>query len=138
MITAGITQALKLAALQAIFAQDVIMAALFSAAANLNPQTATYSSVGEVAGSGYAAGGTRATVAPGYPQIDPASGAAVVHFNPVVFPSCTVTARGALFYDLTRGMLAIAVLNFGVDVSSVNAALTINFPSTAPPLVTLL
>tara|TARA_R110000868_G_scaffold44815_5_gene149260 strand:+ start:2748 stop:3170 length:423 start_codon:yes stop_codon:yes gene_type:complete len=98
--------------------------ALYNANANLNNTTAAYTSVDEVTGTGYAAGGEILT-----PTIssDPTNNVAYVSFSNVTWNPANFTCRGALIYNSTTGA-AVCVLNFGSDKTATNT-FTITFPT---------
>ncbi len=101
---------------------DVIKIALYTNAADLSAATTVYTSTGEVAASGYVAGGkvlTGATV-----SLD--GTVAVVGFSDISWTSA-LTARGALIYNSSKSNKAIAVLDFGSDKTS-TSVFTVNFP----------
>lgn len=108
------TQA-KLVALQALAAGTLKMA-LYTASADLNASTLTYTTAGEVVGTGYVAGGETLT---GVTVL--ASGTtAYLNFDDVVWSPAAFTARGALIYNTSIGDLAVAVLDFGADKTCQN------------------
>lgn len=97
--------------------------ALYTALANLSYQTTTYTTDGEITGTGYTAGGKVLTVVP------PASSdqTAYVSFANATWNPASFTARGALIYNSTTGA-AVAVLDFGSDKVA-----TSTFEVTFPP-----
>ena len=96
--------------------------ALYTALANLDASTTTYSSSNEVTGTGYTAGGKTLTpIAPGLTDTT-----AFVSFNNVTWSSASFTANSALIYNATTGA-AVCVLNFGSDKTATNT-FTITFP----------
>jgi hypothetical protein len=97
--------------------------ALYTANASLSYATLTYTTVGEVTGTGYTAGGKVLTVIP------PASSdqTAYLSFANVTWNPASFTARGALIYNSTTNA-AVAVLDFGADKSP-TATFTITFPT---------
>ena len=99
--------------------------ALYNALANLDNTTLTYTSVNEVTGSGYTAGGLALTVIP--PASSNTANTAYVSFNPAVWTGASFTTRGALIYNATTGA-AVCVLNFGSDKMAAGT-FTINFPT---------
>lgn len=99
--------------------------ALYTALADLNSQSTTYSSVNEVTGTGYTAGGQVLTVIP--PTDSTSANTAWVSFEPVVWNPASFTTRGALVYNSTTGA-ACFVLNFGSDKVA-NGVFTIQFPT---------
>ena len=115
----------KLDLLTTYFAVNNFKIALYTSAAALNAATPTYTSVGEVVGTGYTAGGIALS------EISPVlSGTtACASFQPAVWPAATFTARGALVYNVTNGNLAVAVLNFGSDITCTGLTFTVTFPA---------
>ena len=96
--------------------------ALYTASANLDASTLAYTSVNEVVGAGYTAGGrTLVIIPPAY-----SGSTAYVSFNDVTWNPANFTARGALIYNSTTGA-AVAVLNFGSDKVASNS-FTVTFP----------
>jgi len=97
--------------------------ALYTALANLSYATTSYTSDGEITGTGYTAGGKVLTVIP------PASSGqtSYVSFANPVWNPANFTARGALIYNSTTGA-AVAVLDFGNDKVATNT-FTITFPA---------
>ena len=140
MIQQGLTNSFKQEMLQAEqnIVTDTLRMALYTALADVGPLTTVYTTVNEVVGTGYAAGGelvTGATV-----SVDVQSGTVYVDFADVAWPGANFTARGALIYNVTRTNKTVAVLDFGSDktfsavsntvVMPVNSATTalIRFP----------
>ncbi len=107
------------------FSSNTIKLALFQSTADLGASTTVYSSTGESSGTGYTAGGANLTV------IDPVSTGttAIVDFSDLTFSTVSLTARGALIYNSTKGNKAICVLDFGSDRIRVAADLVVTFPS---------
>lgn len=107
------------------FSSNTIKLALFQSTADLGASTTVYSSTGESSGTGYTAGGANLTV------IDPVSTGttAIVDFSDLTFSTVSLTARGALVYNSTKGNKAICVLDFGSDRIRVAADLVVTFPS---------
>ena len=108
---------------------DVFKLALYTSAANLGASTTAYTTGGEVvATSGtYTAGGNTLTVTATFPKLD--GSVAMVTFGNTVWPSVTLTARGALLYNSSKSNRAIAVFDFGADKTSTNGDFTILFPA---------
>lgn len=103
---------------------DVFKIALFTSAANLGANTTTYSSSGEVTGTGYSAGGaTLTTITPVL-----SGSTAIVDFADVTWTGATFTARGALIYNSTNGDRAVMVLDFGADKTVTSGNFTITMP----------
>lgn len=98
--------------------------ALYTASATLNETTLAYTSVGEVVGTGYTAGGKVLTIS----QVPTSSGyTAYVSFANVIWNPASFTTRGALIYNSTTGA-AVAVLNFGADKTP-TTSFTVTFPT---------
>lgn len=98
--------------------------ALYTALADLGPNTLAYTSDGELTtGSGYTATGKVLTVIP------PATSnnVAFVSFADVTWNPASFTCRGALIYNATTGA-AVAVLDFGSDKTASNT-FTVTFPA---------
>jgi hypothetical protein len=98
--------------------------ALYTASADLDETTLTYTSVGEVVGTGYTAAGKTLTIS----QVPTSSGVtAYISFSNVTWTPASFTTRGALIYNSTTGA-AVAVLNFGADKTP-TTSFTITFPT---------
>jgi hypothetical protein len=97
--------------------------ALYTANADLSYATLAYTTVGEVSGTGYTAGGQVLTVIP------PATSdeTAYLSFSNVTWNPASFTTRGALIYNSTTNA-AVAVLDFGADKSP-TTSFTITFPT---------
>lgn len=105
--------------------EDEYRIALYTSEADLDADTTTYTTVGEVVGDGYTAGGeVLQGYTPGY-----ASGVAWVDWTTdPTWAESSITARGAVIYNATRGNAAVAVLDFGEDVTSTNDTFTVTLP----------
>lgn len=112
------------------FTIDNIYIALYTAAADLNESTTTYSSNNEVSGTGYNLGGVQMTGA----TINSSGFTAYVDFNDVVF-NAAVTARCALIYNASKANRSIAVLDFGSDKTSSNFTITMPANSATTALI---
>jgi hypothetical protein len=99
--------------------------ALYNALANLNSDTTAYTSVNEVTGTGYTAGGKTLTIIP--PSYSNPDYTAFVSFLPAIWTPASFTTRGALIYNSTTNA-AVCVLNFGSDKVATNT-FTIQFPT---------
>jgi hypothetical protein len=99
--------------------------ALYNANANLDNTTTAYTSVNEVTGTGYTAGGQVLT--PVYLSDDTTNNTAYVSFNNVTWNPASFTCRGALVYNSTTGA-AVFVLNFGSDKTA-SSTFTVTFPT---------
>lgn len=113
MITQCQTQSFKVELCQAVhnFLTDTFKIALYTGLANINVNTTVYTSVGEVVGTNYTAGGKTLTGA----TVAGANGVAYISFNNISWIPAGFTARGALIYNSTKGNKSVAVLNFGSD-----------------------
>ena len=104
--------------------------ALYTANAELNAATLVYTTLNEVVGTGYVAGGNVLT-----PIVPASSGStAYVSFNNAVWLTSSFLCRGALIYNDTT-TAAVAVLDFGSDKTALGT-FTVTFPpSTATTAV---
>lgn len=112
-------------------APDTFKIALYTAAANLDATTAVYTTVGEVVGTGYAAGGNTLTI-----SVTPVAAnnlanmpTAYFSFANTAWNAASFTARGALIYNVTKGNKSVAVLDFGSDKTVVSTSFQILFPT---------
>jgi len=107
-------------------ASDTIKMALYTGNANLNQTTTAYTSVNEVSGTGYTAGGQTMTgVTISY---DATNSVAYVNFANVVWNPAAFTARCALIYDATASNASIAVIDFGSD-KTCTSTFTVTMPA---------
>lgn len=121
MIVQGMTTAFKASALTL----SGLKLALYTASADLNPQTlSAYTSTGEVVATGYSAGGVSVTAS----AVGTSGAMAYITFDDVTIASANIVARGALIYDPGNANLAILVLDFGADKSSTGGSFVINMP----------
>lgn len=103
---------------------DTFKIALYTSVADISSNSTVYTSVGEVVGSGYVAGGNTLTG-----QTITLSGTtAFVTFTNSLWVSSTFSATGALIYNSTKANKAVAVLNFGGPFSSTDNTFAITFP----------
>ena len=116
------------AVIRASAAPDVFMLALYTSSATLDATTTAYTVTDEVSSSGtnYPTGGLTLTVSQAPTST---STTAWLDFDDLTFPSATLTARGALIYNLTQSNKAVAVLDFGSDKTSTAGNFTIQFPT---------
>lgn len=104
---------------------DTYKLALYTSAANLDATTTTYSTTNEVSGTGYTAGGaTLSGLSTGL-----SSGTAYLTFSDPAFSNATITARGCLIYNSSKSNKAVAVFDFGGDVTSTNGTFTVDLPA---------
>ena len=107
---------------------DTFKLALYISTATLSAATTGYATSGEVGNSGaYAAGG--GTLVKPNPSTSVASGVAIVDFADLSFTGVTLTARGALIYNISSSDQAVAVLDFGADKTATSGTFTIQFPN---------
>ena len=111
-------------------ATQVYKIALYTANAELNATTLVYTTLNEVVGTGYVAGGNVLT-----PIVPASSGStAYVSFNNAIWLASSFLCRGALIYNSTTNA-AVAVLDFGSDKTA-SGTFTVTFPpSTATTAV---
>lgn len=100
--------------------------ALYTSSASLDAGTTVYTTLNEVVGTNYTAGGTALT------NVDPTSSGTTAYtdFADVQWSNSTITARGAMIYNTNAAAnRSVAVLDFGVDKVSTNGAFSIVFPA---------
>jgi hypothetical protein len=132
MITSALCNSFKQGLLEGLFDFSATTAqtfkiALYTSAANLSAATTVYTTTGETSGSGYTAGGQTLTI-----SVNPtlSGNVAYLNFANISWPVTSITARGALIYKSDGA--AIAVLDFGQDVTTSGGAFEVDFPlSTA-------
>lgn len=125
-ITTAICNSYKQEILEGVHSNaDTYKLALFTSAATLGASTTAYSTTNEASGTGYTAGGATLTgLATGL-----ASGTAYLTFSDPSWASSTITARGCLIYNASKGNKAVAVFDFGADVTSTNGTFTVDLPA---------
>ena len=99
---------------------------LYTSAATLDSSTTIYTSSNEVANTGQysTGGGVLVNITPFV-----SSGVACVDFNDLSFTGVTLTARGALIYNVSNANAAVCVLDFGADKTATSGTFTIQFPA---------
>lgn len=128
-ITQGMCSSFKTELLNGVHnlpAQQIYIA-LYTSAATLSAATTIYTSANEVVSTGgtpYVAGGQALLGT----AVTLSGTTAIVDFTDAVFPAVTMTARGALIYNVSASNKAIAVLDFGSDKTSTLGDFTIVFP----------
>ena len=101
---------------------QVYKIALYTANAELTASTLEYTTLNEVTGAGYTAGGKVLT-----PIVPASSGStAYVSFDNVSWLAANFLCRGALIYNDTTNA-AVAVLDFGSDKTA-SGTFTVTFP----------
>lgn len=105
---------------------DTYKIALYTSTATLSKATTAYSATNEVSGTGYTAGG--ATLSGFSTSLD--TDTAILDFTTdPTWASSTITARGALIYNSSKSNKAVAVLDFGSDITSTAGTFTVTFPA---------
>lgn len=119
---------------------DTFKLALYTSSATINANTAAYTATGEVSGPGYIAGGA-ALINLGVSQTNTSisTGTGLTDFEDLTFANSTITARGAMIYNVTPSANgvdgnpltnpAVCVLDFGSDKISTNGDFSIIFPA---------
>jgi len=99
------------------FAVDTFKIALYTGAANIGPTTAAYSTLNEVVGTGYVAGGKTLTV-----SVQPTTGTnpsnttVYLSFSNVTWNPAAFTCRGAIIYKADGiSNSTVCILDFGAD-----------------------
>ena len=108
---------------------DTIRMALYTALANLDANTTAYTTVGEVTGTNYSAGGNLCQNF--VIQSDTQTGIVYVSFDNVTWSNVSFTCRGALIYNVTRSNKSIAILNFGSDKTA-GTSFVVTLPADTP------
>ena len=124
-ITSALCNSYKQEILEGVHAStDTYKIALFDSNAGLSAATTAYSTSGEVSGTGYTAGGeTLSGFTTGL-----SGSTAYLTFSDPSWANSTITARGCMIYNSSKSNKAVAVFNFGQNVSSVNGTFTVDFP----------
>lgn len=124
-ITSALCNSYKQEILEGVHAfTDTYKIALYTDAATLGASTTAYSATNEVSGTGYTAGGeTLSGFTTGL-----ATSTAYLTFSDPSWANSTITARGCLIYNSSKSNKAVAVFDFGQNVSSVNGTFTVDFP----------
>lgn len=107
---------------------DTYKIALYTNAANLDATTTAYSATNEVVGAGYTAGGQTLV---GFTVGSSGTTAWLDFTTDPSWASATITARGALIYNSSKTNKAVAVIDFGSDITSTNGTFTVQFPAPA-------
>lgn len=106
---------------------DTIKIALYTAYADLGADTTAYTTVNEITGTNYVAGGNILTGA----TVRSSGNTAYVSFNNTSWSNASFTCRGALIYNASKANRSIAVLDFGNDKIVVQQTFTVEFPANA-------
>jgi hypothetical protein len=128
-IVQGLTNSFKSDILQAgqNIITETLYIALYTANADIGPDTTVYVTAGEVVGTGYTAAGNVLTGA----SIATLNNIVYVNFNSPQWTSATFTVRGALIYNSSQSNKSVAVLNFGSDKTVSNQTFTITMPTNS-------
>jgi len=132
MIFTAVADVFKLDLLQQL-SQDQFRMALYTDRANLGPDTIAYTPTGEVIGPGYTAGGI---VMQGFKTLmdaliipdQPPRMIAIVDWDDPMWPYATITARGALIYNYSKGNKAVGVIDLGQNYTSTNGSFMVTLP----------
>lgn len=103
---------------------DVYKIALYSSMVGLNEGVQQYTTMNEAIGANYDAGGR---VLDGY-QVTVDQDTAVLDFDDPIWLNSTISARGALIYNSSKGNKALAVLDFDALFTSSNGAFRLQMP----------
>lgn len=126
-ITAAVCNSYKQEILQGTHSSaDTYKIALYTSTATLDATTTAYTATNEVSGTGYTAGG--ATLS-GFAVSGSGATAWLDFTTDPTWAAATITARGALIYNSSKTNKAVAVLNFGSDVTSTASTFTVTFPT---------
>lgn len=104
---------------------DTFNIALYTSSATLSSATTAYSSSNESSGTGYSAGGAALTNL----GVSLSGTTAYLSWDNYTWSNATISAYGALIYNVTKQNRAVAVLSFGATYSSTNGNFTITFPA---------
>lgn len=128
MITRGICNSFKTELLRGVHQEgDDYKIALYGEAANLSKATTTYTSANEVGPTGdYVAGGKSLV---GLTVVLEGDVAILDWDTDPQWSGVTMTARGALIYNASRGNAAVGVLDFGHDVTATNGPFVVELPA---------
>ena len=113
MIAQTITTSFKQDILQALqdLTTDVLKMALYTGAASLDADTTIYTTLNEVTGTGYTAGGNICSNV----TLNTSGTTVYVSFDNVQWTGVSFTCRGALIYNTSKSNKSVALLNFGSD-----------------------
>jgi len=106
--------------------KDIYKIALYTDAALLNKSTNKYISTAESTGLGYVKGGA---ILENF-QTGLSDSTAFLSFGKPEWKTSTITARGCLIYNASKGNRSVAVFDFGQNVSSVNGSFIVDIPSS--------
>lgn len=127
MIVRGVCNSFKAEILRGVHQEgDAYKIALFTSAANLSKATTAYDPAGEVPATGnYSPGGSLLN---GFSVVLDGDVAILDWDVDPSWAGVTMSARGALIYNATRGNKAVGVLDFGQDITSTNGPFVVELP----------
>ena len=131
MIETGLTAAAKLLFLKSVI-NDSCKLALYTSNASLGPDTAVYTSVGEVTGAGYKAGGVKLNNCCASLDSD---GSAFISWDKAEWPKASITAAGYMIYDTSKNNTALFIGSWGADYTSTNGPFIVNIPEKQITLI---
>ena len=111
------------------FSSDTFKLALYSNSASLTSATTAYTATGEVSHASYTAGGNALTTSV---LSDSQTMTAYVHIADLTFATLTATVRGAMIYNSSKSNKAVAILDFGQDITKTATDLVVHFPASGP------
>jgi hypothetical protein len=141
MIIQGVVTSYFVELFQGVHSQtDEYRMALYTPGANFTRETQAYTTVGEVAASGYQAGGQPLTgftvgVLPADPKDPDTRPWATLDWNDPSWPFSSISARAGLIYNLTKQNRAVVVVDFGKVFTSTNGSFSVIRPDHHPPLI---
>lgn len=115
--------------IRASTAADTFKIALYSTLATLDSTTTVYTTLNEVTGTGYSAGGNTLVISQ-VPTSTSTETTAWLNFDNSSWTSASFSADGALIYNSTQGNKAVAVLNFGGTKTATAQTFTVTFPAS--------
>ena len=115
--------------IRASTAADTFKIALYSTLATLDAATTVYTSLNEVTGTGYVAGGNTLVISQ-VPTSTSTETVAWLNFANSSWTTASFSAGGALIYNSTQGNKAVAVLNFGSTKTATSQTFTVTFPAS--------
>lgn len=115
--------------IRASTAADTFKIALYSTLATLDSTTTVYTTLNEVTGTGYTAGGNTLVISQ-VPTSTSTETTAWLNFANSSWTTASFSADGALIYNSTQGNKAVAVLNFGGTKTATAQTFTVTFPAS--------
>lgn len=115
--------------IRASTAADTFKIALYSTLATLDSTTTVYTTLNEVTGTGYTAGGNTLVISQ-VPTSTSTETTAWLNFSNSSWTNASFSADGALIYNSTQGNKAVAVLNFGGTKTATAQTFTVTFPAS--------